>query len=220
MTPRAPLWITGLAAAVASAGFAWFMRLPLPFDGFAIVAAAGLAFLATLTLLALAPPAWIWSHGERLRHAFQARHDVPEEIAANALASITTAHDRARALRRHSGAMREDVAARVAAAADRMDAAAREIFYVPERQRELSAVLIRSELIEDAAAAHATLRSRDQAESEERSRAKLIGALDALDAAFDEGDARAARKLLAEVETASEVAETLLAPRSRPMNDV
>ncbi|MEL7462695.1 MAG: hypothetical protein AAFN79_01410 [Pseudomonadota bacterium] len=216
MSPVARLWITGVVAAMASAGFAWFARLPLPFDGFAAVAAACLALLAVPTVLAWMPPKWVWTDAERLRHAFQARHDVPDEVADSALAAIGGAHDRATALRGAAAAMRNDVAERVVAIADRMDAAAREIFYAPDAQRELSAVLIRSELIEDAAAAHASLRGREQTESEDASRGKLLTAVDALDAAFDERERRTARKLLNEVETASEVAEALLKPRRRP----
>gem|GEM_PF-4978572 len=80
----------------------------------------------------------------------------------------------------------------------------------PKRSR---AVLIRSELIEDAARAHAALRKRDQNETEQVSREKLLTALSALDAAFDQSDLQVARGLLHEVEAASDVAETLLKPR-------
>ena len=82
-----------------------------------------------------------------------------------------------------------------------------------ERHRALRAVLIRSELIEDAATAHAKLLKRGATLTEEASRAKLFTAVDALSAAFDETDLLAARGLLEEVETASDVAETLLKPR-------
>lgn len=213
MTPRSSLWIAALVAAALAIAFAWSVRLPLPFNGFAAVAAAGLAFLATMTLVAWMPRGWIWTEAEQLRHAFQARHGVSDYAAGSALEAITTTHSRASALRNAATAMRDDVAERVGAVADRMDAAAREIFYSPERHRDLRAVLIRSELIEDAAVAHATLRKRDQAETEEVSRQKLIAAVEALEGAFDATDLLAARGLLAEVEAASDVAETVLKPR-------
>lgn len=209
MTSRLVLWASGLLAAVLGAAFAWFLRLPLPFDGFAGLVAAGLAFFATLTLVAWMPSRWVWTEVERLRHAFQARHNVTDYAAGSALEAITRAHARAIKLRATAKAMRDDVAERVDAVADRLDVAAREIFYAPQRQRDLRAVLIRSELIEDAATAHAKLRERNQSETESASRKKLIAAVDALDAAFDQTDLLAAHGLLAEVEAASEVAETV-----------
>lgn len=216
MSPRLSLWIAALAAAGASVAFAWLVRLPLPFDGFAAVAAVGLAFFGTLALVAWMPRGWVWTEAEQLRQAFQARHGVSEYAAGSALEAITTAHARASTMRTAADAMRDDIAERVTAVADRMDAAAREIFYTPDRHRDLRAVLIRSELIEDAAVAHAALRRRKQAETEADSRKKLVAAVDALDAAFDQTDLLAARGLLAEVEAASDVAETVLKPR-RPM---
>ena len=216
MRPRSSLWGAALVAAVASAAFAWLVRLPLPFDGFAAVGAAGLAFLGTVSLMAWMPAGWVWTEAEQLRHAFRARHGVSEYAAGSALEAITTTHARASVLRGAATSMRDDVAERVSAVADRMDAAAREIFYEPERHRDLRAVLIRSELIEDAAVAHATLRKREQADTEEASRQKLIAAVAALQAAFDQTDLLAARGLLAEVEAASDVAETVLKPR-QPM---
>ena len=213
MRASVPLWCAGLVAAAASAGFAWTMRLPLPFPGFAALAAAGLAFVGTLSLVAWMPRHWVWTEAERLRQAFQARHGISDDRAENALDAITKAHARADVLRRAADAMREDVAERVGALADRLDAAAREIFYAPDRQRDLRAVLIRSELIEDAARAHAALRQRKQEEIEASSRQKLLAAVEALDAAFDQTELLAARGLLAEVEVASDVAETVLKPR-------
>ncbi len=215
MTPGKSLWIAGLIAALLSIGFALFVRLPLPFSGFSAVAAAGLAAIGTVTLVAWFPRSWVWSDAELLRHAFQARHGVSEMAAGNALDMITQAHSRASAIRDASKAMRDDVAEKVGSVADRMDAAAREIFYDPDRQRDLRAVLVRSELIEDAAVAHAALRSKNHETTANASRQKLLAAVDALEGAFDQTDLMAARGLLAEVEVASEVAETVLKPRSR-----
>lgn len=213
MTPRLSLLFAGLFASTISAGFAWFVRMPLPFPGFAAVAAAGLSFLGTLTTLAAMPRNWVWSETEVLRQAFQARHGVSAHSAENALDAITKTHARARKLRHAAEAMRDDVAQRTLVIADRLDAGAREIFYDPERHRDLRAVLIRSELIENAAVAHAQLRRRKRAQTEDASRQKFLLALEALDAAFDETELLAARGLLAEVAVASEVAETLLKPR-------
>ncbi len=214
MTPRVSLWTAGLIAALAGAAFAWSVRLPLPFEGFAILAAAGLAGFGTLALLAWSPRGWLWSDAEQLHHAFQARHGTSAAAAASALEAITQAHLRALTLRRAATAMRKDVAEEVAGIADRMDAAAREIFYAPERQRDLRAVLVRSDLIVDAAAAHAALRRRKSAPiEEEAARTKLLAAVAALDAAFDETELLAARGLLADVEVASTVAEAVLTPR-------
>lgn len=213
MTPSTSLWIAGLVATGFSVGFALFVRMPMPFAGFAAIAAAGLAALGTITLLAWFPRAWVWSDAERLRQAFKARHGVSEAAAGNALSMITQTHARADAIRHAAQAMRDDVAERVGTVADRLDAAAREIFYDPGRQRDLRAVLVRSELIEDAAVAHAALRGKNHETTAKSSREKLLAAVDALEAAFDETDLMAARGLLAEVEVASEVAESVLKPR-------
>jgi len=213
MSPTKTLWVAGLFAAVLSVGFTWAFRMPLPFQGFAAFAAAGLAFLGTLTLVAWMPRGWVWSDAEQLRHAFQARHGGTDYAIDSALEAITTAHARARALRQSATTMRDDVAEKVSSVADRMDAAAREIFYAPDRHRDLRAILIRSELIEDAAKAHAALRRRNQETTEDASRQKLLSAVDSLAAAFDQTELLVARGLLAEVEAASEVAETVLKPR-------
>ncbi len=219
MNARISLWFAGILACAASATFAWFIRLPLPFEGFAAVAAAALAGLGTMSILAWMPSRWVWSDAEILRHAFQARHGISDYAAGSALDAITVAHQRANALRKSAEATRADVAEQVAGVADRLDAAAREIFYEPDRHRALRSVLIRSELIDDAARAHAALRQRKQDATEQASREKLIAALGALDAAFDQTDLLAARGLLHEVEAASEVAETLLTPRRSRFKD-
>lgn len=206
-------WSVAVLAAVAAAGFAWFVRMPLPFPGFAIIAAAILAAFGTLAAIAWMPASWVWSDAERLQQAFRARHGISETGARLALETITTAHARADTLRQAAAVMRDDMAQRVHQVADRLDTAAREIFYVPDRQRDLRAVLVRSELISDAATAHAALRKRKHTATEDASREKLTSAIDALNAAFDETDLLAARGLLQEVSVASDVAEHLLAPR-------
>ncbi|MFQ6550129.1 hypothetical protein AADZ90_019450 [Aestuariibius sp. 2305UL40-4] len=213
MSPRATPWIAAGIAALASAGFAWFVRLPLPFPGFSALAAAFLALVGTLALMACMPRQWVWTEAERLRMAFQARHGVSDSAAGMALGAITTTHARAESLRRSAAVMQDDIAEEVERLADRLDTAAREIFYAPDRQRGLRNVLVRSELIEEAAAAHAALRRRKHAPTEDLSRDKLSAALVALDAAFDQTDLLAARGLLQEVEVASDVAERLLTPR-------
>ncbi|MEM1373127.1 MAG: hypothetical protein AAGF78_01960 [Pseudomonadota bacterium] len=213
MTPGRSIFFAGAVAAILSVAFALLVRLPLPFDGFAILAAAGLAGLGTLAAASLMPARWVWTDAERIRLAFQARHGLSDVAAGSALVAITSAHDRARALRAAATGMREDVAPKVTAVADRLDAAAREIFYEPSGQRSLRGVLVRAELIEDAATAHVALRQKADAAVEEASRQKLLKAVTALDAAFEETDLMAAKGLLREVEVASDVAERLLTPR-------
>ena len=212
MSPRTSVILAAVIAAVLAAAFALGLRLPLPFDGFAVVAAAALAFVGTLALTAWMPASWVWSDAERLRLAFQARHGI-SDVAAGSARGDHTAHDRARALRVSAGAMRQDMAEEVGAVADRLDAAAREIFYEPSNQRALRGVMVRSELIEEAASAHAALRQKADKAVEETSRAKLRTAVEALNAAFDATDLMAAKGLLREVEVASDVAERLLTPR-------
>lgn len=206
---------SGLLAAAVAIFLSAFLRLPLPFDGFAVVFAAAVAFVGTLAISAWMPAKWVWSDAERLRLAFQLRHDLSEEAAQRALVAITDAHNRALQLRQFGKEMRADVQAQMDGVADRLDAAAREIFYAPERHRALRTVLVRSALIEDAASAHAGLRKRGHEATEDAARDKLLAAIAALDAAFDQTDLLAAKGLLRDVAIASDVAERLLTPQGR-----
>lgn len=217
MTPGRSLGLAAILAAALAAGVAWFVRMPLPFPGFSAVAAAALAALATLAIVAWMPASWLWSEADRLRMAFRARHGLSDMAAERALDMITKAHQRAANMRASAAVMREDIAAEVDRLADRLDAAAREIFYSPDRQRDLSAVLLRSELIEEAAVAHAALRRRKHTSTEDLSREKLRAAVAAMNAAFDQTDLLAARGLLENVEVASDVAERLLTPARHMM---
>ncbi|MGR3491572.1 MAG: hypothetical protein ACU0DW_05890 [Shimia sp.] len=213
MSPRLRLLLSAILVAAAAVAYAWLVPMPRPFPFATAVIAAGLAALGTLAIAAWMPPRLLWTESEQVRLAFQARHGISGQSAEIALATITETHDRAVVLRRAATQMRPDIAQRVEAAADRLDLAAREIFYTPDRNRQLRAILVRARLIEDAATSHAKLRARNQTETEKASRAGLLAALDALLAAFDESDLRAAEGLLSEVNVASDVAERLLKPK-------
>jgi len=209
MTPKTAPFVAALIAALASLVFVLTIRLPLPFAGFTYLAGAALAGLGTLALIAWMPARWLWSE------AFSLQHGLSDQGAVNAISAVVTAHDRATAMRRDAAEFSGQIRARVEGVADRLDAAAREIFYQPDRLRASQRVLVRAELIEDAVSAHRKLRgsAAEDAAIAETSRAELTRALDALDSAFDEADITTAEGHLAAVETASEVAEMLLAPR-------
>lgn len=217
MRPARTPWAVALIAGLASLAFVALVRLPLPFAGVTAVVAAGLAFLGALALGAWLPASWLWTDSERLTAAFKARHQIMDARAQSALHAIAGAHGRAAVLRDGAAEVAPDLAERAAAMADRLDTAAREIFYDPDRLPALRAIITRSELISDAMSAHMTLRGRMGADSDQtaQSREKLIGALSALDEAFEASDTAAGARLLAEVEAASSTAESLLAPRRR-----
>ena len=158
------------------------------------------------------PDHLLWTDAERLRHAFRQRHGVNDDAAGLALSTIVSTHDQAARLRKTARVMRPEMAEKVSGTADRLDAAAREIFYDPAQQRPLRPILARADLIEDAALAHARLRGRKQEEAEDQSRIQLASAIASLDAALEQNDLIAARGLLQEVEVASSVAEQLLRP--------
>ncbi len=217
MTPQRAPFVLALIAAGLAAGFALLMRLPLPFEGCAMLAAALLAALATLSLLALAPVRWLWTDADLLARAFRLRHDLSDLGARNALAAITKAHDQALALRRAATHMQPQMSELVEEAAGRLDAAARTLFYAPDQLRALQPVLSRAELIVEAAEAHAALRrapERPGSPQQDASRKALRAATSALTEAFMATEARAAQGLLEKVETASEIAETLLSGRT------
>ncbi|MEL6267933.1 MAG: hypothetical protein AAFR52_20245 [Pseudomonadota bacterium] len=218
MTPARSPYILAALSVVAAVAFALSVRLPLPFDGFAAVAAAGLAALLTVTLGLFLPPHWLWTDAERLIHAFRARHQISDARAATALDAITTAHRRAAALRAASSDFTESLRDQALRGADALDAAAREIFYDPDALSVHRANLIRAELIEDSVTAHAALRKRNQGVVDDQiaqSREKVAAALTSLEGAFDAAEERAANILLTQVDVASSTAETLLAPRQK-----
>lgn len=209
------VWGGAGLAAIGAAVFVWTTRLPLPFDGFAMLAAGALAFTGTLALIAWLPRRWVWRDQELLQQAFSERHDLSQDAAAASLEAITTAHARAETLRKATRMMREDIVADIEALADQLDGIAREIFYLPERRRDLRSILLRSELVEEAALAHAALRSRQEKSTEDASREKLRMAVASLRAALADANLTAAQTLLQQVEVASDVAEQLLKPRQR-----
>jgi len=217
VTHRAAPWLVAIPAVLIAVAFAFLVRLPLPFDGFSALAAAGLALLLTLAFGLALPARLLWSDSERIAHAFSVRHGMSDTGAKVALDAITRAHDIAALLRGASDRFAEPLQSRAIALADRLDSAARDIFYDPETLAVHRKTLVRSELIEDAVAAHAALRGRAETDANSaqvvESRAKVSAALDALEAAFDASETQLADKLLAQVEVASATAETLLAPR-------
>ncbi len=204
------LLLSALLCAGLAIAFALMQRLPLPFDNFAVLAAAGLAFLGTLSVTAWMPARWLWSDTELLTFDFCARHGITKDSAQTTLLAISGAHSRADALRRAAKVMRVDAADKINSLADRLDGAAREIFYSPDRLRSLRAILVRSELIEEAATAHAKLRRRDDGPTADHSRARLLAAVEALEDALDHSDLMVAQGLLQKVDVASDVAERVL----------
>ena len=215
MSPRTSPWLAGLLGGLATLAFLTLVRLPQQAEALVIWLGAGLAFLATLSLAAWMPARWLWTDTERLTHAYKTRHGVADGRAQSALLAISGAHERAAVLRSAAPELAESLAERSEAMADKLDAAAREIFYDPGRLPALRSIISRSELISEAMDAHRSLRQRAGGDSDQtqKSRTQLIKALDALDEAFAQSDTIAADRLLAEVEASSTTAETLLAPK-------
>lgn len=217
MTRQSTPWLIALIAAGVATAFALTRRLPLPFDGFAVMTAAGLAFLLALSAVLFLPKTFIWTDAERLHHAFSVRHGLTDARAQNALSAITTAHDRAATLRTAATTFREDLKRETESAADLLDRVARDIFYEPGALSAHRANIIRSELVEDAVKSHAKLRDRSQSGAIDdqitRSRKHVSEALMSMQQAFDLAENRLANQLLTEVDVASATAETLLRPR-------
>lgn len=215
MKPQRAPFVLGLVAALLSTAFVFSVRLPLPFEGFAVLAAAGLAALGTLALSAWAPVRWLWSDTDLIVADFRARHDLSDLGAQNALRAITKAHDQAAMLRAAAAPMQAEMQAQVTEAANRLDGAAKALFYDPARLRSLQPVLSRAELIVEAAQSHHALRKVPDSPQQVPSREALRTAIEALNAAFDASEDRTAQGLLEKVETASGIAEALLSGQRR-----
>ncbi|MEM9247711.1 MAG: hypothetical protein AAGB05_03330 [Pseudomonadota bacterium] len=213
----------GAVAAVGATVFALAVRLPMPFEGTASLAAAALAFLATLALGLALPARVLWSDAERLTHAFVTRHQMSEGRAVDALAAMTTAHRRADALRAEATAFAEALRQKTEAAADTLDEVAREIFYDPTSLQVYRANLVRADLIEETVSEHAQLRRRRASDANasqlELSRAQVDKALTAFQDAFAQSEERLANRILTRVTVSSDTAETLLAPRRAPTSE-
>lgn len=218
MRPALRPWGIATVAVVLAVGFATTMRLPLPFVGFAAVAASAIAGTLTLSLTMLLPARWIWTDAERLRHAFAQRHKMSEQRSGNVLDAMTSAHARAENLRTNAALFAAPLAERAKEMADRLEDVARDLFYDPDTLSVHREALIRSELIEEAVLNHAVLRKRQRGQMNApqvaQSRERVDAALTALQAAFDQNENRLADRLVQQVELSSETAETLLRRRN------
>lgn len=218
MTPSLWPWLVAVLAGAAAAGFAFLVRLPLPFDGFAAVVAACLGLGLTLSVGMLAPSRWIWTDAERLRHAFAIRHGLSDARSTHVLSAITTAHGRASALRRAAVHFKPPLDQNTRQVADRIDEIARELFYAPDALSVYRESLIRTELVEEAVTTHAKMRQRGKDDTNAtqiaESRIKVDTALKALDAAFGRNEGQLANQLLHKVDVSSATAEMLLQRRA------
>lgn len=88
MNPRAVPWLVAGLAAIAGAVFALGVRLPLPFEGFAVLVAASLAFFGTLTVCLFLPPRWRGTAARGLDHG---RHGKPAAWSGPAKRTINRA---------------------------------------------------------------------------------------------------------------------------------
>ena len=212
-TPRAAL-AAALGSALA-AGLAAAATLPLPwlFPWSDAVVWGALTAALALGVVMMLPDRHLHSPKARLTHAFRARHGVGQGRAELALDTAADLHARADRLRLAGQALEAPKAGALAARLDRM---ARGLFYAPDRLGAVQAVASRSELVVEAAEGAARL-ARQAPAGPERARAEadLASAMDALGAALDELDRRAALAAADAVTIASETAETLLAPPSR-----
>lgn len=211
-------WLVAVIAAVLSASFAIFLRLPLPFDGFAAVAAAVIACALTLSLTMMAPAGWIWTDAERLRHAFAQRHNMSELRSENVIDAMTSAHARADQLRKSAAMFAAPLDQRTKEMAERLEDIARDLFYHPDALSVHRQALVRSELIEEAVLSHASLRKRGHddvnAPQIAQSRHRIDAALTSLEDAFNHNENRLADRLVQQVEISSATAEMLLKRRN------
>lgn len=218
MKPALFPWLVAVIVTVSAAGFALIARLPLPFDGFAAVAAALMAGMSTLSLTMMAPARWIWTDAERLRHAFAQRHNMSELRSENVLDAITAAHARADQFRNGAALFAAPLDQRTKEMADRLDDIARDLFYHPDALSVHRQALVRSELIEEAVLGHASLRKRGQSDVNApqiaQSKDRVDAALISLEDAFDHNENRLADRLVQQVEISSATAEMLLKRRN------
>jgi len=91
VNPRAVPWLVAGLAAIAGAAFALGVRLPLPFEGFAVLVAASLAFFGTLAVSLFLPPRWLGTAARGLDHG---RHGKPAAWSGPAKGTMNRADRR------------------------------------------------------------------------------------------------------------------------------
>lgn len=209
--PLGPLLTVLGAVLAAGLAFLTFVRLPLYFPGFHVVAAVALGLMLSLGVLMMLPARWLHSEAALLRHAFDEMHGAQSGRFGTALETVIDTHERARRIRRIAPATQDDISALLNRTADRFDDIARSLFYAPQELSRVQTVLSRSELVVEAIETHGKLRARArEGKDVDLSRAHLRSSIESLHDALDTVEARAITSLLEKVEVASSTAETLL----------
>lgn len=215
---KGPAWgiaLCMLAAVILASLALHTLRFPIFFTHSTALIGASATFLLTLSLSMMLPDRLLYSDAQQLAYHFQQRHGLSDGRAETVLQAIQSAHAKATALRAHSQSVHPELQADLRSAADRLDAIAGQLLEAPTELRQVQALIVRSDLLVDAAASHANLRRRAKGDVILKSREKVQDGLAAFQDSFDAMEDGAAERLMHRVSVSTDTAELLLGSRSK-----
>lgn len=217
-TSKKPIWPIALcllsAVALISLALAT-LRFPIFFTQSTAVIGGGFTFVLALSFLLMLPDRFLYSDAQLLAYHFQQRHGLSDGRAETVLDAIQSAHAKATALRGYSQNVHSTLKADLNHAADRLDAITGQLLEAPADLRQVQALVVRSDLLVEAAATHADLRQKASEGMIAESREKVQAGLAAFQHSFDEMEDGAAQRLMHRVSVSTDTAELLLGRRSK-----
>ncbi len=208
--PILPLAICCFAAIGITAAFLEFLPIPVFFINSTAVIGAVCAFVFAIGFTMMLPDRLLYSDAQLIKFHFGSRHGISDDRANAALSMIQRAHSKASMLRRAGKSVQADLRADLAKAADQLDGIAGQLMDDPQAIRHVQPLVIRSDLLVEAATAHAELRKAASETVVNESRQKIRAGLAAFQEGIDTLEASAAAQLMHRIEASTSTAELLL----------
>lgn len=211
---------TAMLVAGVGVALVYGFLVPLPhfFAYSDAVILGALAFGVTWGASLMLPELMLYTATERLRHAFMARHGVSEDRTDTALDMIARAQHQATRLVRADNGFVPELAAQVDHTADSLNAIARLVFQDPGEVRRNLPLVNRADLLVEAVENHSRLRATQKASEAQltSARTSVSTALEAFAGAMSAADERRIEAQITEIDTASDVADSLFKSMKGP----
>jgi hypothetical protein len=209
------MFVIGTAAILA---YGFLVPLPRYFAYSDAVFLGALAVGLTWGLSLMLPERMLFTTTERLRHAFMARHGVSEDRTDTALDIIARAQQQAKRLIRADNGFVPELAVQVDHTSDSLNAIARLVFHDPSEVRRHLPLVNRADLLVEAVENHSRLRATQKASDAQlaSARTSVSAALDAFAGAMSAADERRIEAQITEIDTASDVADSLFKSMKGP----